>query len=177
MALCHPARCDRHLHRWVSHAVVGTSLDEEPGTGVDRASACCETETEIDAGFSQAMTTSAHPFPTQATDSLTEQRSKQRELWLRYNQNQRGTSAEGDLVSQYLPLVKTVVGRLAMTLPTHVDIEDLYSVGTGGLLDALRNFDQAHGASFETYARIRIRGAVIDELRRMDWVPRSVHEK
>jgi RNA polymerase sigma factor for flagellar operon FliA len=58
-----------------------------------------------------------------------------------------------------------------------VDQDDLYSAGLVGLLQALRNFDPACGASFETFARMRVRGAMLDELRRMDWVPRSVHEK
>ncbi len=88
-----------------------------------------------------------------------------------------GSATEEELVQKYLPLVKNVVGRLAMTLPPHVDGEDLYSAGLGGLLNAIRNYDPKAGTSFETYARLRIRGSVFDELRRMDWVPRSVHTK
>ena len=84
---------------------------------------------------------------------------------------------ENALVEKYLPLVSAVMGRLAMTLPDHVDHDDLYSVGLVGLLQAMRNFDPACGTSFETYARVRVRGAMLDELRRMDWVPRTVHEK
>jgi RNA polymerase sigma factor FliA len=106
-----------------------------------------------------------------------EQRARQRELWQRYHQAKRKTTVEGELIQQYLPLVKTVVGRIALTLPAHVDIEDLYSAATVGLLNAVRNFDASNGASFETYARIRIRGAVIDELRRMDWAPRLMRDK
>jgi RNA polymerase sigma factor for flagellar operon FliA len=64
-----------------------------------------------------------------------------------------------------------------MTLPEHVDQDDLNSAGLMGLLQALRNYDPANGSSFESYARMRIRGAMLDELRRMDWVPRTVHEK
>src|SRR4051812_21558292 len=86
-------------------------------------------------------------------------------LWQRYRESSDSQS-ENDLVVQYLPLVKTIVGRLAMTLPTHVDFEELQSVGVIGLLHAMRNFDPQNGASFETYARFRIRGAVIDELRK-----------
>ena len=59
----------------------------------------------------------------------------------------------------------------------HVDRDDLNSVGLMGLLQAMRNFDPACGASFETYARMRVRGAMLDELRRMDWMPRTIHEK
>jgi len=80
-------------------------------------------------------------------------------------------------VVKYLPLVSSAVARLAMTLPEHVDRDDLNSVGLVGLLQALRNFNPACGASFESYARMRVRGAMLDELRRMDWIPRTIHEK
>lgn len=101
------------------------------------------------------------------------------ELWQRYHQQKSGgrTDTENALVQKYLPLVSAVVNRLAMTLPEHVDQDDLYSVGLIGLLQALRNYNPACGTSFETYARVRIRGAMLDELRRMDWVPRTIHEK
>ena len=106
-----------------------------------------------------------------------DRRSKQNELWHRYRKTSQGTPLEEEIVQQYLPLVRTVVGRLAMTLPSHVDIEDLYSAGLVGLLNAVRLFDVQTGTAFETYARLRIRGSVFDELRRMDWVPRSIHDK
>lgn len=98
-------------------------------------------------------------------------------LWRVYANAGHGSLAESQLVERHLPLVKTVVGRIAMSLPPHVDIEDLHSAGLVGLLNAIRRFNPRSGASFETYARLRIRGAVLDELRRLDWVPRSVHEK
>jgi RNA polymerase sigma factor for flagellar operon FliA len=101
------------------------------------------------------------------------------ELWQRYHQQKSDskTETENALVQRYLPLVSAVVNRLAMTLPEHVDHDDLYSVGLIGLLQALRNYNPTCGTSFETYARVRIRGAMLDELRRMDWVPRTIHEK
>lgn len=98
------------------------------------------------------------------------------ELWKRYHHQGDGPT-ENALVEQYLPLVRVVLGRLAMTLPEHVDQDDLNSAGLVGLLQALRNYDPGCGTSFETYARVRIRGAMLDELRKMDWVPRTVHEK
>jgi RNA polymerase sigma factor for flagellar operon FliA len=64
-----------------------------------------------------------------------------------------------------------------MTLPPHIDPEDLFSAGLVGLLNAVRNFNPSGGSSFDSYARVRIRGAVFDELRRLDWIPRSVHDK
>jgi RNA polymerase sigma factor for flagellar operon FliA len=99
------------------------------------------------------------------------------QLWHCYARSGHGSSAENELVERHLPLVRTVVGRVAMSLPPHVDMEDLHSAGLVGLLNAIRRFNPRSGASFETYARVRIRGSVLDELRRLDWVPRSVHEK
>ena len=104
-------------------------------------------------------------------------RNSQNEFWRRYAKCVPGSKAENSLIEQYLPLVKSVVGRLAMTLPSHVNMDDLYSAGLVGLLDAVRRFDPAGGSSFEAYARVRIRGTIFDELRRLDWVPRSVHDK
>jgi RNA polymerase sigma factor for flagellar operon FliA len=114
----------------------------------------------------------------ESAPSIPEQRrSTQQELWRLYSRSGPGSLMENSLVEEYLPLVRTVVGRLAMTLPTHVNSDDLYSAGLVGLLNAMRRFNPQNGNSFETYARVRIRGAVFDELRRLDWVPRSVHEK
>jgi RNA polymerase sigma factor for flagellar operon FliA len=108
-----------------------------------------------------------------ATD---ETKAALRNLWQPYHQT-GDPALENALVEHYLPLVRTVVGRVAMSLPAHVNAEDLHSAGLVGLLQAIRNFNVRGGASFETYARFRIRGAVLDELRRLDWVPRLVHEK
>jgi RNA polymerase sigma factor for flagellar operon FliA len=112
--------------------------------------------------------------PPSASD---QRRSKQQALWRLYSRSGPGSVMENSLVEEYIPLVKTIVGRLAMTLPTHVNSDDLYSAGLVGLLNAMRRFNPQNGTSFETYARVRIRGAVFDELRRLDWVPRSIHEK
>jgi len=103
--------------------------------------------------------------------------AKRHDIWPEKQRLKPGSAAEAELVEKHLPLVKTVVGRLAMTLPPHVDGDDLYSAGLAGLLSAVRQYDPEAGTAFETYARLRIRGAVLDELRRMDWVPRSVHSK
>jgi RNA polymerase sigma factor for flagellar operon FliA len=114
--------------------------------------------------------------PSAKKASPAEVRPSAQELWQRYHRR-ADANTENALVEQYLPLVSTVMGRLAMTLPDHVDHDDLYSAGLVGLLQALRNYNPACGTSFETYARVRVRGAMLDELRRMDWVPRTVHEK
>jgi RNA polymerase sigma factor for flagellar operon FliA len=99
------------------------------------------------------------------------------ELWQRYHAAGPGDASEEELLKRFLPLVKTVVGRVAMTLPPHVDMDDISSAGVLGLLNALRLYEPRCNVPFEAYARIRIRGAVLDELRRMDWVPRAVHAK
>ncbi len=81
------------------------------------------------------------------------------------------------LVERYAPLVKRIALHLMARLPASVQLEDLMQAGVVGLLEASRNYDGGKGASFETYAGIRIRGAMIDEVRRGDWAPRSVHRK
>ncbi len=80
-----------------------------------------------------------------------------------------------DVTTQYATLVKRIAHHLLARLPSSVLVEDLMQAGMIGLLEASANFDASKGASFETYAGIRIRGAMIDEIRRGDWVPRSVH--
>ena len=99
------------------------------------------------------------------------------EVWEAYARTGEGCAAESQIVENYIPLVKSIVGRMAMSLPTHVAAEDLYSSGMVGLLSAVRRYDMSGGSSFEAYARVRVRGAIFDELRRAHWLPRSVHDK
>jgi RNA polymerase sigma factor for flagellar operon FliA len=80
-------------------------------------------------------------------------------------------------ITQYTPLVKRIAYHLMSRLPPSVQQDDLIQAGMIGLLEALRNYDASQGASFQTYARIRIRGAMLDEIRKNDWAPRSVHRK
>jgi len=82
-----------------------------------------------------------------------------------------------DLVHKNLKLVNIIVGRLAISLPSWIDKRDLISAGVIGLIDAAKNFDQSKGVKFDTYASTRIRGAIIDELRSLDWIPRSTRDK
>jgi len=81
------------------------------------------------------------------------------------------------LVIRHADLVKRIAQHLAARLPASVRVEDLVQAGMIGLLEAARNYDATQGASFETYAGIRIRGAMLDETRKSDWAPRSVHRK
>lgn len=84
---------------------------------------------------------------------------------------------EKELIERYLPLVRNVVDRIKLTLPTHIEAEDLYSVGVTGLLAAVRRYDPDQGSTFASYAATRIRGAILDELRRMDWCPRRARAR
>ncbi len=90
------------------------------------------------------------------------------------------TTASDDLntlVTRYAPLVKRIAHHLAGRLPASVQIDDLIQAGMMGLLEAIRRFDPSQGAAFETFAEWRIRGTMLDELRRGDWAPRSVHRR
>ncbi|HET8930865.1 MAG TPA: RNA polymerase sigma factor WhiG [Acidimicrobiales bacterium] len=97
-------------------------------------------------------------------------------LWTRYKRSGK-RYVRDQLILQYSPLVKYVAGRVAAGLPSSVDQGDLVSCGMFGLVDAIDKFDPERGFRFETYAITRIRGAIMDELRSMDWVPRSVRAK
>jgi RNA polymerase sigma factor for flagellar operon FliA len=92
-----------------------------------------------------------------------------------YRANQQGSFAE--VVEKHGELVRRIAHHLAARLPASVEIDDLVQAGMLGLIDAARNFQSDQGAAFETYASIRIRGSMIDEIRRGDWVPRSVHRR
>lgn len=81
------------------------------------------------------------------------------------------------LVEDYLPLVRHVIGRLPLTLPAFIDQEDLFEVGVLGLMNAARTYDASRGAAFKTHAYVNVRGAILDELRRFDVVPRSRRDR
>jgi len=97
-------------------------------------------------------------------------------LWAQYKET-GDQSLRDTLIVHYSPLVKYVAGRVAVGLPQNVDQADLVSYGIFGLIDAIEKFDLDRGYKFETYAISRIKGAIIDELRSIDWVPRSVRTK
>ena len=99
-----------------------------------------------------------------------------RELWGRYK-FQGDMKARDRLILAYSPLVKYVAGRMSNGLPSHIEEADLISYGLLGLISALERFDPAREIKFETYAISRIKGSIIDELRALDWVPRSVRSK
>lgn len=99
------------------------------------------------------------------------------QLWLDYKADQTNKELRNRLVENYLPLVKYNGERIWARLPDGVDLDDLISAGVFGLMDAIDAFDLSRGVKFETYCVPRIRGAMLDELRTMDWVPRLVRSK
>ena len=82
-----------------------------------------------------------------------------------------------EVIKRYSPMIKYVANRIAMRLPPHIEVDDLISVGVLGLMDAISKYDSTRGAKFKTYAEFRVRGAILDELRSLDWVPRSIRQK
>jgi len=110
----------------------------------------------------------------------TETRSTSREqlqtLWTQYKED-RSDRAREALIVHYSPLVKYVAGRVAVGLPQNVEHADLVSYGMFGLIDAIDKFEPERGFKFETYSISRIKGAIVDEMRNLDWVPRSVRSK
>ena len=107
----------------------------------------------------------SHPAPTSLD-----------ELWARYKDT-GDESLREQLILHYSPLVKYVAGRVSVGLPPNVEQADFVSSGVFGLIDAIEKFDLTRSIKFETYAISRIRGAMIDELRALDWIPRSVRQK
>jgi len=97
-------------------------------------------------------------------------------LWNTYQKN-RTPEIREQLVEYYLSLVNIIAGRIAISLPAHVDRDDLISSGFFGLLDAIERYDPVRGNKFETYAGVRIRGSILDYLRSKDWIPVSLRQK
>ena len=102
--------------------------------------------------------------------------SKQLELWKQYSET-RDPATREKLILEYSYLVKYVAGRLNIYFGSNVEYDDLIGFGVFGLIDAIDKFDINKGTKFETYASLRIRGAIIDSIREMDWVPRSLRQK
>ena len=99
-----------------------------------------------------------------------------KKLWEEYDKT-RSSVVREKIILEYAPLVKMVAGRLSMYLGYNVEYEDLVSYGIFGLIDAIDKFDFLKDVKFETYASLRIRGAILDQIRKMDWIPRTIRQK
>ena len=102
--------------------------------------------------------------------------SARERLWLDYNRTKAADLRE-KLILEYAPLVKIVAGRLSMYLGYNVEYDDLVSYGVFGLIDAIDKYDLNKQNKFETYASLRIRGEILDQIRKMDWIPRTVRQR
>ena len=108
--------------------------------------------------------------------AISAEQQKEDALWIQYRKN-RDLKIREAFIKQYAPLVKYVAGKVAVGMPHNVEFDDLVQFGVFGLLDAIDKFDPDKNVKFKTYAVTRIRGAIFDELRSIDWVPRSVRQK
>ena len=97
-------------------------------------------------------------------------------LWVRFKEG-GDMAARADLIESHAPLVKHIAGRLAVSLPSHIDYDDLVGYGVFGLIDALEKFDYRRGVKFKTYAYTRIKGAILDGLRAYDWAPSTLRKR
>ncbi len=97
-------------------------------------------------------------------------------LWNEYAET-KSSEVREQLILEYAPLVKLVAGRLSMYLGYNVEYDDLVSYGIFGLIDAIDKFDSMKEVKFETYASLRIRGSILDQIRKMDWIPRTIRQK
>lgn len=87
------------------------------------------------------------------------------------------SSVKEQIVLEHAPLIRYIVNRIAVRLPSHIDLDDLHNTGVIGLMDAIEKYDPEKNCKFKTYAEFRIKGAILDQLRSLDWVPRSVRQK
>lgn len=102
--------------------------------------------------------------------------TQRRKLWMDYTRT-KSSEAREQLILEYAPLVILVAGRLSMYLGYNVEYEDLCSYGIFGLIDAIDKFDSMKEVKFETYASLRIRGSILDQIRKMDWIPRTIRQR
>ena len=101
---------------------------------------------------------------------------ERQKIWEKYTKNPTQEMRE-QIIIEYAPLVKIVAGRLSMYLGGNVEYEDLVSYGVFGLIDSIDKFDTNKDVKFETYASLRIRGSILDQIRKMDWIPRTVRQR
>lgn len=102
--------------------------------------------------------------------------SGKKKMWDDYAKT-KSTEVREQIILEYAPLVKLVAGRLSMYLGYNVEYEDLVSYGIFGLIDAIDKFDNTKAVKFETYASLRIRGSILDQIRKLDWIPRTIRQK
>ena len=130
------------------------------------------TKRKTSAAARKTTATAAAPtLPTPHQTALTD--AELEIIWKTYKRT-RDENLRNTLIEHHMPLVRTIAERVLQTLPKSIDVDDLSSAGTFGLMDAINGFDLSRGIKFKTYCTTRIRGSILDELRSQDWVPRLV---
>jgi RNA polymerase sigma factor FliA len=133
------------------------------------------TKRKTSAAARKTTATAAAPIlPTPHQTALTD--AELEIIWKTYKRT-RDENLRNTLIEHHMPLVRTIAERVLQTLPKSIDVDDLSSAGTFGLMDAINGFDLSRGIKFKTYCTTRIRGSILDELRSQDWVPRLVRLK
>ena len=127
-------------------------------------------------GSNQQVGSSGQQAGSSGQEAYSTEQQKEDEIWILYRKT-RDPKIREAFIKQYAPLVKYVAGKVAVGMPHNVEFDDLVGFGVFGLLDAIDKFDPDKNVKFKTYAVTRIRGAIFDELRSIDWVPRSVRQK
>ena len=140
-------------------------MPAEKQSGPPRHLTCTSRDLHTDAGPGLL-----HPRIREVTDGSIASRSAE---------NHGGIPAElkEQIVLQHTPLIRYIVNRIAVRLPSHIDLDDLQNTGVIGLMDAIDKYDPDKNCKFKTYAEFRIKGAILDQLRSLDWVPRSIRQK
>ena len=125
------------------------------------------------------VTTKKAPLRSENLSTQGSDMSKQSALLKKYKEDPRKlTSKQKDeLITEYAPLIKYIAQKIAVRLPSNIELDDLISAGVIGLMDAIEKYDPTRDNKFKTYAEFRVRGAILDELRSQDWVPRSIRDK
>lgn len=134
-----------------------------------------DVDNNIDKISDEEKTKSA-PDAKQSGPKVVNESAEEDALWKELYQT-KSTKIRDKFIRQYMPLVKYVAGKVIIGMPGNVEYDDLVSFGQFGLLDAITKYDASKGVKFKTYAVTRIRGAIYDELRQIDWVPRSIRQK
>ena len=138
-------------------------------TCIEKETGMMELATTLYADEDLATATAEYPAYSPLTDA--------EELWYRFTENPSDSSLRNRLVERYMPLVRKWAERIWIKLPEGVELDDLISAGTFGLMEAINVFDMSRGIPFEAFCAQRVKGAMVDELRSMDWVPRMIRAK
>lgn len=163
-------------HEGVAGVSVDMEPDVEPGADETAPDLAADEAGETDGAGESAEQDAAEVKAREGEEAQRESDEALRRLWTDFKQTGDATLRER-LILHYSPLVKYVAGRVGVGLPQNIEQADLVSYGIFGLIDAIEKFDLERAIKFETYAISRIRGAIIDELRAIDWIPRSVRYK